>query len=71
MVKAGFHLEQHSVYPSTNVEDVYTKMMGNILKAFDAYTKKGLGWILNAVIKLDITLSKLNPLRGCSYLVLP
>ena len=39
--------------------------------SFVTYTKKGSGWVLKSVDKLDITLSKLNPLRGGSYVALP
>ena len=46
-------------------------MTGKILKAYEAYEKKGSGWVFHAVTKLDITLAKLRPLRGGSYLPLP
>ena len=69
--RAVFNSEQHSVFPNTNLDDVYTKMAEKVVKSFVTYTRKGSGWILKSIEKLDITLSKLNPLREGSYISLP
>ena len=71
VVQAVFLLEQKAVNSTTNVDDVYGELAGKILRSFVGYEKKGSGWIVKSVDKLDITLSKLNPLRGGSYIVLP
>ena len=59
------------MFVSTNLEETYQRMITKILESFAKYLKNGSGWRLRRVIRLDITLSKLNPVRGSSYLPLP
>ena len=46
-------------------------MMTKILESFASYLKNRSGWVLKKVVRLDITLSRLLPLRGSSYIPLP
>ena len=53
------------------MEEVYERMVAKILEAFATYLKNGSGWVLESVVRLDITLYRLRPLRGSSYIKLP
>ena len=67
----SIHSNQESIFASTDLEETYQRMIAKILESFATYLKKGSGWRLRRVIRLDITVSKLNPLKGSSYLPLP
>ena len=59
------------MYSTTDVEEVYDRMKDKIIESFANYLKKGSGWRLKNVVKLAITKSRLNPLRGSSHTLLP
>ena len=69
--QASFNSNQESILESTNLEEVYERMITKILEAFSTYLKNGSGWVLKKVVRLDITLSRLRPLRGSSHIPLP
>ena len=46
-------------------------MIAEMREAFATYLKNGSGWMLKRVVRLDITLSRLRPLRGSSRIKLP
>ena len=46
-------------------------MTAKILEAFATYQQNGSGWMLKDVLRVDITLSRLRPLRGSSHVELP
>ena len=47
-------------------------MVTKILEAFSTYSRNyGSGWTLKRVVRLDITNSKLNPLKASSKIPLP
>ena len=46
-------------------------MTAKILEAFATYQQNGSGWMLKEVLRADITLSRLRPLRGSSHMGLP
>ena len=62
--QASFNSLQESIFESTDLEEVSERMMTKILEAFATYLKNGSGWVLKRVVRLDITLSRLRPLRG-------
>ena len=69
--QVSFNSLHESIYGSTNLEEAYEKIIMKILESFATYLKNGSGWVLKKVVRLDITLSRLRPLRGCFYIPLP
>ena len=69
--QALFNSKQESVFESTDLEAVYDRMVAKMLEAFATYLRNGSGWMLKRVVRLDITLSRLRPLRGSSHFELP
>ena len=68
---ASFNSKQESVFNSTDLETMYERMTTKILESFATYLRKGSGWVLKEVIGLDITVSRLRPVRGSSHIPLP
>ena len=66
-----FRTFQEPVYSSTDLEAMYERMVAKMLESFSAYLKKGSGWMLKRVLRLDITFSKNKPVKGSSYIPLP
>ena len=69
--QVSFNSLQEPVYGSTDLEKTYEKMITKILESFATYLKNGSGYVLKKVVRLDMTLSRLKPLRGSSYIPLP
>ena len=69
--QASFNSRQESVFGSTDLGEVYERMVAKMLEAFATYLKYGSGWMLKKIVRLDITLSRLRPLRGSSHIPLP
>ena len=46
-------------------------MVELIDKKFGDFNRNGSGWELEQVVKLKVTLSRLNPLNGSFYMSLP
>ena len=62
---------QEAVYDATDLEELYEKMVSKILESFSAYLKKGSGWTLKRVVRLNITRARNKPLKGSSKIPLP
>ena len=69
--RATFRSNLESVFGTTDLVILYEKMTGKILESFATYLKNGSGWILKSVVRAEITLARLRPLRGSSYMELP
>ena len=69
--QTSFISKQESVYDSTDQDVMYKRMVAKILESFSAYLKKGSGWMLKGVVRLDITHAKNKPLKGSSHIPLP
>ena len=67
----SFNSEQESMFASTDMKDTYRRMVMKILESFSKYLKSGSGWRLKRVVRLNIRIIKLNPVRGSSCLPLP
>ena len=67
---ASFNSWQESIFTSTDVRATYQRMITKILEAFATYLKNLSGWRLKRVIRLEITVSSLRPIRGSSYIPL-
>ena len=69
--QSSFNSKQQSVFGSTDLEEVYERIVSKMLEAFATYLRSGSGWMLKSVVRLDITLNRLRPLRGSSHIELP
>ena len=69
--RAVFLSKQESIFEATDVEPLYDTMTAKILEAFATYQQNGRGWMLKEVLRVDITLGRLRPLRGSSHMELP
>ena len=69
--QASFNSRQEIIFGPTDLEEVYERMFAKMLEAFATYLKNGSGWVLKRVVRLDITFSRLRPLRGSSHIPLP
>ena len=69
--EVSFNSFQESIYESTDLEEEYERMTTKILESFATYLKNGSGYVLKRVVRLDMTFSRLKPLRGSSYISLP
>ena len=56
---------------STDFEELYHRMIGDIYEAITNYNKNGSGWVFKKVIRLDIYMVELVPIRGNSFIPLP
>ena len=63
--------KQKPVRQSTDVGEAYDEMKDKIIESFANYLRRGSGWRLKRVVKLIITKSRLNELRGSSHIPLP
>lgn len=70
-LQTGFNSEPESIFASTDLEETYQRMLTKVLESFAKYLKNGSGWRLKRVVRLNITVSKLRPLKGSSYIPLP
>ena len=68
---SSFNSRQETIFGSTDLEEVYERMVAKMLEAFATYLKNGSAWMLKKVVRLDITLSRLRPLRGSSHIPFP
>ena len=68
---ASFNPKQEPVFDSTDLETMYERMTTKVLESSASYLKNGSGWVLKKVIGLDITVSRLRPVRGSSHIPLP
>ena len=65
--ETGRSSKQEVVLPATNVDEVYNRMRDKII---ESYMRNGSGWRLKRVVKLLVTKTRLNPLRGSSHIPL-
>ena len=46
-----FNSNQESIFPATDLDNVFGRMTTKILESFSAYLKNGSGWTLERVVK--------------------
>ena len=68
-IKDHAHLssKQETIQEGTDLEEVYKTMKNKIIESFTSYQKNGSGWRFGKIIKLELNISKNNPLKGSSY----
>ena len=67
---AFFQSKNEVNLPSTDLGEVYQRMIAKISEQIDKYNKEGF-YKFDKVLKLDIHLVEYRPLRGSSYIPLP
>ena len=69
--KAYFHSGSHINIVSTNLKDLFAKIVQEIMEKVETYQQNGSGWYLNEVIELEIHTAAYVPFNGSSYIPLP
>ena len=62
--QAAFNSKQEAVYDATDLENLYERMVSKILESFSAYLRKGSGWTLKGILRLDITRAREQTSQG-------
>ena len=69
--KAYFHSDTYINLVSTDVKEILSIVIHNILEKISKYQQNGSGWYFKEVIHLEIHTAVFNPMRGSSYFPLP
>ena len=69
--KAYFHSDTYINLLSTDVKEILSIVIYNILEKIGKYQQNGSGWYFKEVIHLEIHTVVFNPMRGSSYIPLP
>ena len=62
---------RQKIYEGMDLEEEYQDIIDKILESFALYQKNGSGWRFEAINKLELNISKNNPINGSSYIPLP
>ena len=65
-----FNSKIEVVYETTDLNEVYNRMITRIIESFSSYLKNVSGWMLKRVVRLDITLARFYLLCGSSHIPL-
>jgi len=55
----------------TNINEIYNVMVEKIKENLASFNAKGSNWIFKSIVKMEINISKYQPLKGSSYIDLP
>lgn len=69
--KAYFNTETFINLESTDIKEILSKMIRQILNKIGIYQKNGSGWYFKEVLNLEIHTVKYKPMKGSSYIPLP
>ena len=69
--KAFFHSDSFINLKSTDVKEILSKSIKQIIEKITIFQRNGSGWYFKRIIKLEIHTVKYNPLKGSSYIPLP
>ena len=70
-VNAYFYSETHTNLEITDVKDILSQMIKEIMEKLDNYQRNGSGWSFKKVIRLEIDIVDVKPIKGSSYIPLP
>ena len=70
-VKAYFYSETHTNLENTDVKDILSQMLKEIMEKLDNYQRNGSGWYFKKVIRLEIHILDDKQMKGDSYIPLP
>ena len=66
-----FNSSQFIVLPSTDINETLITAFTTILMRIDDFQQMGSGWVVTFVRRLDVHVSKYQPLRGSTFITLP
>ena len=69
--KAFFHSSTFINYKSTDVKELLSKSIREIIEKIYSFQLNGSGWYFKEVIQLEINTTEFNPVKGSSYIPLP
>ena len=69
--KAYFHSETQIILESTDVEELLSKIIEEILYRVSVYLRNGPGWYFKEFLSLGIHTVGFKPMNGSSYIPLP
>ena len=69
--KTYFNTEIYINLESTDVEDILSKMIKEILEKISIFQRNGSGWYFKEVSSLEIHIVDYKPIKGSSYIPLP
>lgn len=67
----SFNTKNFVIDQTTDLEDLYTKVVEVIKTQSEEFYEKGSGWALQKVLFTEINFGKYNPMRASSYIKLP
>ena len=65
------HTEPQELYDATEVEESLEAVHKELERKIDAYEHEGSGWVLHQLLKPDLHILHLEPLRASTYIELP
>ena len=66
-----FNTKIHIILKLTNVKDILSLMIREIMEKVSLYQKDGSGWYFKEVIRLEIHTVDYKPMKGSSHIPLP
>ena len=60
-----------AIYESTDISEVYDRMVNSFIESIQKFQKEGSGWQFKKVEYLDVKIILYEPLKGSSYIPLP
>ena len=68
---AFVHSRNHTNLKSTNAENLFNKITEELIEGIENYERKGSGWFIKEILKLEMGVDEYKPLGGSSYIPLP
>ena len=69
--KSYFHSNSHINIMSSNLKELFAKIVKEIMGNLEKYQQNGSGWYLSEVIGLEMHTAEYDPFYGSSYIPLP
>ena len=69
--KAYFHSITYINFNSTDVKELLSKIIREIIEKIITFQQNGSGWYFKEVVQLEIHTPEFNPMKGSSYIPLP
>ena len=69
--KAYFHSNTYTNFKKSDVKEILSKFIREIIENINTFQKNGSGWYFKEVVQLEINTTEFNPMKGSSYIPLP
>ena len=69
--KAYFHSNTYINFKTSDVKELLSKFIREIIENINTFQKNGSGWYFKEVVQLEIHTTEFNPMKGSSYIPLP